>query len=81
MTYCQYGYFSRKPTDIWTNYPNPHFKPACKNGDPCHIPAPRHSNRGIASLRGFERSVIPEELCEHIVDICEKALTDLEVAI
>ena len=34
VTYCQYGDTRMKPTDIWTNHPNPQFKPACKNGDP-----------------------------------------------
>ena len=34
ITYCQYGDSRMKPTDIFTNYPNPNFKPACKNGDP-----------------------------------------------
>lgn len=40
VTYCQYGDDRMKPTDIWTNHPNPQFKPPCKNGDPCHTPAP-----------------------------------------
>jgi site-specific DNA-cytosine methylase len=26
VTYCQYGHTIQKPTDIWTNYPNPQFK-------------------------------------------------------
>ena len=36
VTYCQYGDTRMKPTDIWTNHPNPQFKPMCHNGDPCH---------------------------------------------
>ena len=43
VTYCQYGDKRMKPTDIWTNYPNPQFKKPCKNGDKCHTPAPRGS--------------------------------------
>ena len=43
VTYCQYGDTRMKPTDIWTNHPNPQFKPICKNGDPCHIPSSRGS--------------------------------------
>lgn len=43
VTYCQYGDTRMKPTDIWTNHPDPKFKPMCKNGDPCHVSAPRGS--------------------------------------
>lgn len=46
ITYCQYGDNRMKPTDIWTNHPNPKFKPPCKNGAPCHISAPRGSRTG-----------------------------------
>ena len=73
VTYCQYGDTRMKPTDIWTNHPNPKFKPICKNGDPCHIPPPRGSRTGTQGLKGaIERSKIPIELCEHIVRICEE---------
>ena len=73
VTYCQYGDKRMKPTDIWTNHPNPKFKPMCKNGDSCHESAPRGSRTGTQGLKGAkERSVIPAELCEHIVRICEE---------
>lgn len=73
ITYCQYGDTRMKPTDIWTNYPEPGFKPPCKNGDPCHDRAPRGSKSGTQGLKtAKERSVIPAQLCEHIVGICEK---------
>lgn len=72
ITYCQYGDNRMKPTDIWTNHPNPRFKPMCHNGDKCHEPAPRGSKTGTQGLKGAkERSIIPEQLCEHIVKICE----------
>lgn len=72
ITYCQYGDTRMKPTDIWTNHPDPQFKPMCKNGDPCHVRAPRGARTGTQGLKGHvERSVIPPELCNHIVDICE----------
>ena len=72
VSYCQYGDSRMKPTDIWTNHPNPRFKPMCKNGDPCHVRAPRGAKTGTQGLKGSrERSVIPEELCKHIVHICE----------
>ena len=75
ITYCQYGDNRMKPTDIWTNHPNPQFKPMCKNGDNCHEKAPRGSRTGTQGLKGAkERSVIPEKLCEHIVDICDELL-------
>lgn len=72
VTYCQYGDIRMKPTDIWTNYPNPKFKPMCHNGDKCHESAPRGSRTGTQGLKGAkERSVIPKQLCEYIVKICE----------
>ncbi len=74
VTYCQYGDTRMKPTDIWTNHPDPKFKPMCKNGDSCHEKAPRGSRTGTQGLKGSkERSVIPVELCRHIVKICEEA--------
>lgn len=73
VTYCQYGDTRMKPTDIWTNHPNPKFKPMCKNGDTCHVAAPRGSRTGTQGLKGAkERSVIPKELCKHIATISEE---------
>ena len=73
VTYCQYGDSRMKPTDIWTNHKNPRFKPMCHNGDSCHESAPRGSKTGTQGLKGsMERSIIPYDLCKHIVDICEK---------
>lgn len=86
VTYCQYGDTRMKPTDIWTNHPWPRFKPPCKNGAPCHERAPRSATLRKLKAQGIEmevggtqygmtgskdRSVIPKELCQHIVDICE----------
>lgn len=72
ITYCQYGFKYMKPTDIWTNHPDPRFKPPCKRGAPCHEPSPRGSNTGLQSKRSHvARAVIPPELCRHIVEICE----------
>lgn len=73
VTYCQYGDDRMKPTDIWTNHPNPKFKPMCKNGDSCHEAAPRGSKTGTQGRKGSkDRSVIPALLCEHIAKICEE---------
>lgn len=52
VTYCQYGDKRQKPTDIFTNYPNPNFKPPCKRGSSCHISAPRGSKTGTQGLKG-----------------------------
>jgi hypothetical protein len=73
VTYCQYGDTRMKPTDIWTNHPDPKFKPMCKNGDPCHESAPRGAKTGTQGRKGSkERSRIPDALCDHIVAICEE---------
>lgn len=73
ITYCQYGFTYRKATDIWTNHPDPKFKPACKNGDPCHERAPRGSRNGLQGIQDKSlRSKYPPQLCEHIVEICEE---------
>lgn len=73
LTYCQYGDTRMKPTDIFTNYHNPQFKTPCKNGDTCHISAPRgsHTKGTTQGLSKVDRSKIPQELCEYIVRICE----------
>lgn len=72
VTYCKYGEKRMKPTDIFTNHPNPCFIPPCKNGDSCHEAAPRGARTGTQSLKNrIEKARIPAMLCEHIVDICE----------
>ena len=72
VTYCQYGDSRMKPTDIWTNHPQPNFKPMCKNGDSCHVSAPRGARTGTQGLKGAAiRSQIPDQLCDYIVQICE----------
>lgn len=63
VTYCQYGDDRMKPTDIWTNNPDWKPRPMCKNGDTCHVSAPRGSRTGTQGLKGaFERSQIPPAL-------------------
>jgi hypothetical protein len=79
VTYCQYGDDRMKPTDIFTNHPNPQFKPMCKNNNPdCHHErAPRGSKTGTQGRKGsVERSIIPEELCKHIVKISEMKILE-----
>lgn len=75
VTYCKYGDSRQKPTDIWTNIPNPNFLPPCKPGSSCHESAPRGSKTGTQGLKGSkERSVIPDRLCDYIVKLCERGL-------
>lgn len=71
VTYCQYGDTRMKPTDIWTNSTKWTPKPMCKNGDSCHVSAPRGSSTGTQGLKGaYERSKIPELLCYEILNSC-----------
>jgi site-specific DNA-cytosine methylase len=75
-TYCQWGDTRMKPTDIWTNIPNPNF-PCCKNGDKCHESAPRGSQTGTQGIKGSkDRSRIPDALCDYIVELCEKNINN-----
>lgn len=81
VTYCQYTsgdeHNRMKPTDLWNNHPNPKFKPICKNGDPCHIKAPRGSTTGTQGMKNkIEKSRIPKLLCEHIVLISEEGFEE-----
>lgn len=75
-TYCQYGFPYMKPTDFFSNIELP-LKPPCKNGDPCHERAPRGSRHGLQGVKGAkDRSKYPEELCKHIVHICEQYIKE-----
>ena len=78
VTYCQYGDIRMKPTDIWTNHPNPNFKAPCKPRMSCHVPAPRGSKTGTQYLKGSkERSKIPDELCDYVAKISEEYINML----
>jgi hypothetical protein len=73
VTYCQYGDERMKPTDIWTNSNDWVPRPMCKNGDPCHVAAPRGSRTGTQGRsNAYERSKIPDELCQEILKSCIK---------
>lgn len=75
VTYCKYGDNRMKPTDIFTNHPDPKFLPPCKNGDKCHVSAPRGAKTGTQGIVGkVDRSRIPQKLCDHIVEICEEVI-------
>jgi len=71
VTYCQYGDERMKPTDIWTNSDVWVPRKMCKNGDPCHVAAPRGSRTGTQGRsNAYERSKIPNELCQEILKSC-----------
>ena len=71
VTYCQYGDERMKPTDIWTNSDVWIPRPMCKNGDPCHVAAPRGSRTGTQGRsNAYERSKIPDELCFEVLKSC-----------
>jgi hypothetical protein len=73
ITYCQYGDDRMKPTDIWTNSTKWIPRAMCKNGEPCHVAAPRGSRTGTQGLKGaYERSKIPNQLCIEILKSCIK---------
>lgn len=68
VTYCQYGDTRMKPTDIWSNWGGLQLRPMCKNGNPCHISAPRGSKTGTQGIKTYkDRSRIPDELCKSII--------------
>jgi site-specific DNA-cytosine methylase len=71
VTYCQYGDDRMKPTDIWTNNINWNPRPVCRNGDPCHVAAPRGARTGTQGIKGaYDRSKIPDQLCQEILESC-----------
>lgn len=64
ISLCTYGDQRMKPTDIWCNFFDLWTpKTMCKNGDPCHIPAPRGSRTGSqADSNEKNKFTIPKEL-------------------
>ena len=76
VTYCQYGETRMKPTDLWGGFPaSLRLHPPCRNGDPCHTPAPRGS-RTPGSVQGQgsgpERAKIPRALAEAVMFAVER---------
>ena len=72
ITYCQYGDERMKPTDLWGYVPNWTPRPACKNGDDCHVAAPRGSKTGTQGLKHHRiRSMIPYALGEELLKTIE----------
>ena len=68
ITYCQYGDERMKPTDLWGYVPQWTPRKPCKNGQPCHIAAPRGSSTGTQGLKGAkDRSRVPYDLGKEIL--------------
>ena len=68
ITQCQYGHPRMKPTDLWGVFPGSWTpRPMCKNGDPCHVAAPRGSTTGTqGGVTTIEAGRIPYELGDEI---------------
>ena len=80
MTYCQYGDINRqKPTDLFSNMFSAYaLKQPCKAGANCHESAPRGSMKGVQSQSRKNRIQIPPQLCQHIVQLVEEELLEVE---
>lgn len=75
VTYCQYGEKRAKPTDLWGGFPpSLVLKPACKNGDPCHVAAPRGSTTGTQGMDPAESAKIPYALALAVTEAAEHDL-------
>ncbi len=66
VSYCQYGFDSMKPTDLFNNFG---FEgKICKNGASCHVSAPRGSKTGTQGEKSSEeRAIVPELLCREVL--------------
>lgn len=65
VTYCHYGEQRMKPTDLWSDRwpPSLVLEPTCKNGDPCHVRAPRGSRTGTQGFGDYwQKSLVPYDL-------------------
>lgn len=76
ITYCTYGnkatangyddQYIMKPTDIWTNHPDPSFLPQCSVNTDQHV----HGTWALAHKRDYlSRGTMPKQLCDHIAKI------------
>ena len=71
VTYCHYGEQRMKPTDLFSDRwpPALELAPACRNGDPCHVRAPRGSRTGTQGFGDYwEKSVVPYPLAQAVRD-------------
>lgn len=71
ISLCTYGDKRMKPTDIWCNFYDIWTpRTMCKNGDPCHISAPRGSSSGSQgdSTEKYKFN-LPDQLPLEIFDV------------
>jgi len=79
VTYCQYGHDYRKPTDLWGDHPVTMTYRRCSNGDNCHLSRKRREKAGDEHPAKTlpddpaERSLVPYELSESILQAVEEA--------
>lgn len=79
ISYCSYGRDIMKPTDIWTNHPDPKFKPICKElGGNHHLTNDDSQNSFNKGGKGryLLRGKMPDELCSHIAKVCDNTLSN-----
>lgn len=79
VTYCHYGERRMKPTDLWSDRwpPSLQLEAPCRNGDPCHVRAPRGSTTGTQGMGDYwQKSVVPYPLA---LAVTEAAIRDLQV--
>jgi len=75
VTYCQYGDDRMKPTDLWTTVKNWEPRAMCKNGDSCHVAAPRGAKTGTQGRAGArDRSMVPYALGLEILESIERVM-------
>lgn len=82
VTYCQYGDFRMKPTDLWGGIGPEKWLPSrsCGNGDPCHEAAPRGARTGSQGIVGArDRSRVPYRLSTEIALKVEAAVYELAI--
>ena len=73
VTYCQYGDFRMKPTDLWGYLENWQPRQPCRNGDKCHEAASRGSQTGTQRIKKASiKSMIPYGLSFEIYKAVEK---------
>lgn len=79
VTYCQLGEQRMKPTDLWGGFPPSLVLPdPCKNGDPCHVAAPRGSKTpgSTQGLKGApDRAKVPQRLADLVIDAATQDLS------
>ncbi len=79
VTYCHYGEARMKPTDLWSDRwpPSLALYPPCRNGDPCHVRAPRGSTTGTQGFGDYwQKSLVPYPLASAVIDAARRDLGD-----